>query len=267
MRYDTEEDADSVKGAKAIAARDSTEEAKDELANRESSTNTIKDDDGNIVDAPSLSGGSSSSKGLSAAKKAEIDAKSDFPMSYPLSKHFTLGMLIKDKNVLRDQMLPGGKSEKAGTPTRMYTKQELVANLAALCENCLEPIYDLLGPCTDMSSNGTWKINSGLRNPGSVAGSGDGSDHNKGRACDFQLHPKRSITEMYTLVMKIEKLLPYNQLIFEYRNGGASNWIHVSYSTQGNQKRAFTMVNDKPVNASGQPASGSTGLFKFFAKD
>jgi|688.fasta_scaffold00052_11 predicted chitinase len=267
MRYDTEEDAASVKGAKAIAARDSTEEAKDELANRESSTNTIKDDDGNIVDAPSLSGGSSSSKGLSADKKAEIDAKSDFPMSYPLSKHFTLGMLIKDKNVLRDQMLPGGKSEKAGTPTRMYTKQELVANLAALCENCLEPIYDLLGPCTDMSSNGTWKINSGLRNPGSVAGSGDGSDHNKGRACDFQLHPKRSITEMYTLVMKIEKLLPYNQLIFEYRNGGASNWIHVSYSTQGNQKRAFTMINDKPVNSSGQPASGSTGLFKFFAKD
>ena len=266
MRYDTEEDANSVKGSKAIAARNNTEEAKDELANRQSSVNTINNDSGEREDAPPLSGGSGSSKGLSSDKKAEIDSKTDFPSSYPLSKHFTLGMLIKDKNVLRDQKLPGGKSEKAGTPTRMYTKQELVANLAALCENVLEPIYDLLGPCTDMSSNGTWKINSGLRNPGNVPGSGDGSDHNKGRACDFQLHPKRSITEMYTLVMKLEKILPYNQLIFEYQNAGASNWIHVSYSTQGNQKRAFTMINNTPVTSSGKPGT-QVGLFKFFAKD
>lgn len=266
MANDTEEDAESVRGSKQIAKAASTEAAKDELSNREPSVNTIKDENGQIQDAPSTSGGSGSTKALSADKKAEIDAKSDFPMSYPLSKHFTLGMLICDKNVLRDQKLPGGKSEKAGTPTRMYTKQELVANLAALCENCLEPIYDLLGPSKEMKSDGTWTINSGLRNPGNAPGSGDGSDHNKGRACDFRLDPKRSITEMYSLVVKLEKILPYNQLIFEYSNGGATNWIHVSYSTQGNQKRAFTMVDNAPVNSSGKPGT-QVGLFKFFAKD
>ena len=267
MRYDTEEEWSSPKGSKTAATENATEASKYELANRPPSDNTTTDGEGNVITAGPLSGGSNSTKSVSGDKLAEINSKNEFPKSYQLSKHFTLGMLIKDNNVLRDQMLPGGKSEKAGTPTRMYTKQELVANLAALCENCLEPIYDLLGPSKEMDNNGTWTITSGLRNPGNVASSGDGSDHNKGRACDFHLMPKKSISEMYALVLKLEKLLPYNQLIFEYRNGGASNWIHVSYSTQGNQKRAFTMVNDKPVNASGQPASGSTGLFKFFAKD
>ena len=107
-------------------------------------------------------------------------------------------------------------------------------------------------------SNATWNITSGLRNDK------NGSDHNKGRACDLQLYPDRNINTQYDLVCKLEKMLPYNQIIFEYRNNGTSNWIHISYSTKGNQKMAFTMVDDKTVNASGSVAPGSTGFYKFY---
>ena len=197
---------------------------------------------------------------VSQDKLNDIKGRTDFPSSYKLSEHFTLGMLVHQQgHVLQDTTLPAGKSESSGTQTRLYTKQELVANMCALAENILEPIYKELGPCKQMGISGAnWNITSGLRNDK------NGSDHNKGRAIDFQLWPTRSISAQYDLIKKLEKILPYNQLIFEYRNNGTSNWIHVSYSTQGNQGRAFTMIDDKTVNASGNFAPGSTGLYKFY---
>ena len=205
-------------------------------------------------------GGSGTTKQLSTEKLADINGRTDFPASFPLSEHFTLGMFVHSQgHFLRDTTLPAGKSGAGGAGTQTYTKKHLVANLAALCENIMEPIYKELGPCTQMGGGANWTITSGLRNDS------NGSDHNKGMACDFHLYPNRDISELFALVVKLEKILPYNQLIFEYRNKGASNWIHVSYSTDGRQGRAFTMIDDKVVNSSGKVAPGSTGLYKFFA--
>jgi hypothetical protein len=59
----------------------------------------------------------------------------------------------------------------------------------------------------------------------------------------------------YELIQKIEKIVPYDQLILEYRFP-ESVWIHVSYKPNGTRKMAFTMVNDSTYkrNSAGLPA-------------
>jgi len=252
FKYETEDDWATAAGQKAAHNMTSTSDYENNIAGKL----------GESQESTQATGGLGDGNQLSDEKLNDINGKTDFPASYPLSKHFTLGMFVQSQGcILKDTILNRGKSESSGPESKPYSKQQLVANLAALCENIMEPIYDLLGPCQGMGSNATWHINSGLRNETS------GSDHNKGRACDFQLDPKASITTMYELCVQLEKILPYNQLIFEYRNKGTSNWIHVSYSTEGNQKKAFTMVDDRVVNSSGNSTPGSTGLYKFFTKD
>ena len=249
FKYETEDDWNSAAGQKAAHTMTSTSDY---------------ENNNKLPGAPEESytptGGSGTTKQLSTEKLADINGRTDFPASFPLSEHFTLGMFVHSQgHFLRDTTLPAGKSGAGGAGTQTYTKKHLVANLAALCENIMEPIYKELGPCTQMGGGANWTITSGLRNDS------NGSDHNKGMACDFHLYPNRDISELFALVVKLEKILPYNQLIFEYRNKGASNWIHVSYSTDGRQGRAFTMIDDKVVNSSGKVAPGSTGLYKFFA--
>lgn len=208
--------------------------------------------------------------GKGAGKKIDtpqIYARSDFPPSYKLSKNFTIGHLVEPSVILQDMMLPPSIGQ-AGK-SRVYTKQELVANLAHLAENVCEPLYDLLGPTSGkfapMSPKGAWCINSGLRN------GTNGSDHNKGRALDMRYNPKRSFEDMWKLAVQLEKILPYNQIILEYRKPGAKfnpgpgwmNWIHISFSTEGNMGKAFTMIDDQSVDSKGNSVRGASGLFLF----
>lgn len=203
---------------------------------------------GSAIDSAPVTGGSGSGAPLSPEKLAEINNITDFPSNYKLSDNFTLGMLTSAQGkVIKDTILPDGN----------YSKHQLVANLSALCINILELVYKELGPCRQQDPNGTWNITSGLRNETS------GSFHNKGEACDIQLS-SRDITEHYDLAVKLEKILPYNQILLEYRNRGNSVWVHLSYSMKGSMKLCSTYIDDKNVNASGQPAHGSNGFHKFY---
>lgn len=199
------------------------------------------------------------------------DPKS-FNRDYTISKHFTIGHFISSSNRLVAAELPAGVGENY-QGRRLFTENELVANLADLAVNIAEPIYDLLGPCAGVTKvqdkKGRWVITSGLRNPGNVPGSGDGSDHNKGRALDFQLWPGGRFQETLDLAVQLEKILPYNQLILEYRDPTASkgawqNWIHVSYRGSANLKWAFTMYNDKCVDANGNKVSAGVAANRGF---
>lgn len=197
----------------------------------------------------------------------DIYARSDFPPSYKLSKNFTIGQLVEPSVLINDVSLPPSIGQNG--KVRVYTRQELVANLAHLAENICEPLYELLGPTSGkfaaQSPKGLWSINSGLRN------GTNGSDHNKGRALDMRYNPKRSFEETWKLAVQLEKILAYNQLILEYRKPGAKgnpgpgwmNWIHISYSTEGNMRKAFTMVDDASVNDKGVQQAGASGLFLF----
>jgi predicted chitinase len=182
-----------------------------------------------------------------------ISATETFTNDFRLSPNFTLGMLIdggvNGKNKLKDQ---------SG-----LTKQQIVCNLSQLCINILEPALTVL-PGGAAGYGKQWKINSGYRSAGNSTST---SDHPYGRATDITVLPYDSSKKQrnFDMIQKLEKILPYDQMIMEYRSDG-SNWIHMSYrginkgDTTGpgasNRKMAFTMLNDKTYkrDSSGNPS-------------
>jgi predicted chitinase len=183
-----------------------------------------------------------------------IFARKEFSNDFRMSKNFTLGMLIDGgvggKHRLVDQMLKETKS----SPERIYTVQEIVCNLAQTAQNILEPMLEIL-PGGIGGYKTQWKINSGYRLRGVVANESPTSDHCKGHAIDIGIMLPDKYTSTYDIIQKAEKILPYDQLILEYRHPG-SVWIHVSYKPKGSRKMAFTMVNDATYkrNAAGMPS-------------
>jgi predicted chitinase len=156
----------------------------------------------------------------------------DFTSDFRLSQNFTLGMLF-DGGFNKDHKLVNQNG---------LTKQQIVCNLSQLCQNILEPYLTIL-PNGIRGYNKEWRITSGYRQGTS------NSQHNKGQACDISLShstPNRKQTT-YELVQQLEKIVPYDQLILEYR-GANQNWIHTSYNPERRRKQAFTMVNDKKIS-------------------
>jgi len=181
-----------------------------------------------------------------------IYATESFTNDFKLSANFTLGMLIdggvNGNNKLQNQV--------------GLTKQQIVCNLSQLCANILEPALAIL-PGGIGGYKKQWQINSGYR---SSSNSTSTSDHPTGRACDITLLPYDATKKQrnFDLIQKLEGILPYDQMIMEYRSGG-SNWIHLGYrgvnkgDTTGpggvNRKMAFTMLNDQVYqrDSSGNP--------------
>jgi predicted chitinase len=190
---------------------------------------------------------------------APVYNTTNYGPSFKLSKNFTIAQLVEPSVILKDIAVGGN----------VITKQDIVANLVALAENICEPLYATYGPTSGkfaaQSTKGAWCINSCLRN-----GTGR-SQHDIGQAMDLRWNPKRSFEEMWKFALELEKTLPYDQLILEYRRPGAKfnpgpgwmNWIHISYNPKGLRKHNFTMIDDVSVNAQGQVAPGSRGLFLF----
>lgn len=177
------------------------------------------------------SGGGGSIK--ASPKQEQILAMTNFTADFRLSEHFTLGMLFSGGFNVKHRLV-----DQNG-----LTKAQIVANLAALCENILEPYLQEL-PDGIQGYNKKWWITSGYR-----MGSGK-SDHAKGRACDIQL-AGRSKPAHYELIQKLDKLVPYDQLILEYK-GAQSVWIHTGFRGDGNttfgggsnRKQAATILVD-----------------------
>lgn len=167
-------------------------------------------------------------------KQAEILACTEFTANYKLSEHFTLGMLFDGgfnaKHKLIDQ--------------NGLTKAQIVANLAALCENILEKYLKVL-PGGIGGYRKQWTITSGYR-----MGTGH-SDHGFGRACDISLIGRKG-PEHLELIKELDKLVSYDQLILEYLGPGVC-WIHTGFRGDGkttfgggsNRADRWTMNNHK----------------------
>ena len=164
----------------------------------------------------------------------------NFTDDYRMSKNFTLGMLmaggLNGKHKLVDQQLTGDDGK-----IRTYTVQEIVCNLAQTCQNVLEPALEVL-PGGISGRGKLWMITSGYRLKGVIATESPNSSHCKGFAIDVALLSK-SLRETYELAQKLEKILPYDQCILEYRHPGQV-WVHMGYG-KSQRKQAFTMLNDK----------------------
>lgn len=172
-----------------------------------------------------------------------------FGNDFVVSPNFRLGMMIdggvNGPNLLASQMV---KETRSG-PDIFMTKQQIVCNMANLAQNLMEPALAVL-PEGIGGYNRRWKINSGFRATSRGIGS-PSSDHNKGCAVDIGVivdgGTVERINATYELATAIERAIPYNQIILEYRNtnGRVSVWIHISLKPEGNRSQAFTMVNDR----------------------
>ena len=178
---------------------------------------------------------------IPSSKQSQILAMADFTADFRLSTHFTLGMMFDGGFNARHRLV-----DQNG-----LTKQQIVANLSALCENILERYLTVL-PDGIQGYNKKWKINSGYR-MGTTT-----SDHARGRAVDIGLIGGRERKQKHhELIQQLDKLVPYDQLILEYA-GPDQTWIHTGFRGDGkvtfgggvNRKMAFTM-NDHKTHSQG----------------
>ena len=186
------------------------------------------------------SGGGGSVSAPSNQREILSAPVSAFHANYKLSDHFTLGMMFDGGYNVKHRLIA-----QAG-----LTEQQIVANLAALCQNILEPYLAAL-PNGIAGYGKQWTITSGYRMTGVVSAQSETSDHPKGRACDISLlgcSGNDRKKKHFDLIQKLDKLVPYDQLILEY-SGPSTSWIHTGFRGNGaetfgggvNRKMAFTM--------------------------
>lgn len=181
-----------------------------------------------------------------------------FQNSYVLSEksNITIGTLLAvpgNCSTPQDTVV----SDSKNGPLYRMSKQEVVCNMKQVAMYILEGVYSVI-------DRNRIIVTSSFRMPGIARSSNRSSDHNKGRAIDIQLVGKPySAKDHYDLVCALQKVLPYDQLILEYRDanrtdkpGARKVWIHISYRGDSNRKQAFTMLNDSKYRVNGQQQDG-----------
>jgi zinc D-Ala-D-Ala carboxypeptidase len=137
-----------------------------------------------------------------------------------LSKNFFLGEFTKSQTATRFGL--------ENSPT-----QDQIAALTDLAKNVLQPVRDQFGPVT---------ISSGFRSAAlnRAIGGSSTSQHSRGEAADFEAVGISNLR----VAEWIRDNLEFDQLILEGFNpaqGANSGWIHVSYTTSGqNRKQVLT---------------------------
>lgn len=153
-----------------------------------------------------------------------------FSYDMKLSDYFKL-VDLTTRPVVSKYNIPETKTVKGIT----YTKYDMACNLKALSVNVLDKIK---AQYNDMI------ITSAFRNkPGSS------SQHDIGQAADMNFTNHRQ-QDYVTIARWIQLNVPYDQLLFEFRNP-SSVWIHVSWNPKGNRSNSApypkyaTFLNDK----------------------
>ena len=136
-------------------------------------------------------------------------------MSIMISKNFTLEELCASSTATANKIsnIPG--------------KQEQ-ANLCALVHFVLQPLRDYVGKPIPISS--------GFRCPAlnSKVGGVNTSQHVKGQAADINIGGDMEKGKKWFEYIKNN--LPFDQLIWEHSKAGVY-WIHVSYRSDGNNRK------------------------------
>jgi zinc D-Ala-D-Ala carboxypeptidase len=110
---------------------------------------------------------------------------------------------------------------------------EVTSNLRELCANVLQPLRTQYAKPIN--------ITSGYRSPklNKAIGGSASSDHCLGRAADFTV-PNEDYQKVFGMLMTMN----FDQLIWEFGNDKAPQWIHVSYRAQGNRKQVLRAVKE-----------------------
>jgi hypothetical protein len=123
---------------------------------------------------------------------------------------------------------------------RGLTGAQIACNMKQLVSNVIEP----LRADADLSGKG-FKINSCFRPMKNGK-----SQHEIGCAVDIGFSKIRGANDdrkqYYEIAKRIKGMIPFDQLILEYRSSG-SVWIHISYVGTGNRGQVLTLNDDKVI--------------------
>lgn len=135
-----------------------------------------------------------------------------------ISAHLDLSEIIRSETAKRNGI--------SNMPT-----DEHIANFKKLAENIFEPIRKHFGVPIFISSGYRSKaLNTAIK--GSLS-----SQHCKGEAIDIDMDGSSAGVTNKMVFDFIKTHLNFDQLIFEFGTKDAPDWVHVSYETNGNQRK------------------------------
>lgn len=104
---------------------------------------------------------------------------------------------------------------------------ETILNIQALATAILQPLREQLGvPIRITSGFRSYKLNKAI-------GGSQTSQHSRGEAVDFKLPKASDYRRAFDI---IRQLGCFDQLLWEYGNSNAPDWIHVSYKRVGTNR-------------------------------
>ena len=133
-----------------------------------------------------------------------------------LSEHLELSEVIRSESAKRRGI--------SNMPT-----EEHIKNLKSIAENIFEPIR--------ANFRQPIRISSGYRSQSlnAAIGGATRSQHSTGEALDIDMDGTAlSNKEIFNF---IKERLPFDQLIWEFGNEQNPDWVHVSYSSTGSQRK------------------------------
>ena len=156
----------------------------------------------------------------------------------PVPASITMEMVLTPKGTTLAQMIknvtfPRTIPQLAQHSPLVSGPQAVVNNLAALAQNCIEPIK---------AKYPNTLITNSYRHGATIGGGA----HGTGQACDLQFRgvPAHSYFE---IAKWIEQNIPYDQLLLEYLPG-KTVWIHMSFALPGLPYGGLSTRKSKPGN-------------------
>jgi len=135
------------------------------------------------------------------------------------------------KNFSLEELTRSDTAERKGidnSPTA-----EHIHNLAALCENVLQPLRDKL--------KHSIRVTSGYRSEklNNAIGGSKTSEHSFGKAADIKLIIDGENKSELLYLSILEMGIPFRQMIWEFGDEETPSWVHISFNKEDNKKQTL----------------------------
>jgi zinc D-Ala-D-Ala carboxypeptidase len=141
------------------------------------------------------------------------------------------------KNFSLEELTRSDTAERKGidnSPTA-----EHIHNLAALCENVLQPLRDKL--------KHSIRVTSGYRSEklNNAIGGSKTSEHSFGKAADIKLIIDGENKSELLYLSILEMGIPFRQMIWEFGDEETPSWVHISFNKEDNKKQTLRAYKEK----------------------
>jgi hypothetical protein len=141
------------------------------------------------------------------------------------------------KNFSLEELTRSDTAERKGidnSPTA-----EHIHNLAALCENVLQPLRDKV--------KHSIRVTSGYRSEklNNAIGGSKTSEHSFGKAADIKLIIDGENKSELLYLAILEMGIPFRQMIWEFGDEETPSWVHISFNKDDNKKQKLRAYKEK----------------------